>query len=146
MSANGHQEGQDPMKQPSSWKRFAGILLHVLIGGILIFFGSAKLLGLAPPDRVAEMGLTDTVRLIGGGEVVTAILLLIPRTSWIGVLLTSSLWGGAICLHLVRGDSYLVQSVFLVLSWIGTYLRSPLVFGSFWGQTQPETSGPALPV
>jgi hypothetical protein len=69
--------------------------------------------------------------LIGSGALLTALLLLIPRTSSLGVLLTSSFWGGAICIHMAHGEPYLFQAVLLVLSWAGAYLRNPATLSSF---------------
>jgi uncharacterized membrane protein YphA (DoxX/SURF4 family) len=122
-------------------KRVLGFVLNLLIGGIMIVAGTPKFLGLAPPDYVERMGLTENIRLVGAGEIVTGILLLIPRTLSLGILLTSSFWGGAICVHMMHGQSYLLQSALLVLSWVGAYLRNPAVLGSFWGsQETTETS------
>jgi hypothetical protein len=70
-----------------------------------------------------KYGLGDQVRLIGAGAILTALLLLMPRTSSLGILLTSSFWGGAICIHMAHGEPYLLQAVLLVLSWAGAYLR-----------------------
>jgi hypothetical protein len=121
--------------------RVAGFVLHALIGGMMIIAGTPKLLGLAPPERVESMGLTDSIRIVGVGEIVTGILLLIPRTLSLGILLTSAFWGGAICVHMTHGQSYFLQSVLLLLSWIGAYLRNPMVLGSFWGwQKRSEAS------
>ena len=114
-------------------KLVGGWVLHVLIGGLMIFAGSAKLLGLFPPEALAKHGLGDQIRLIGAGEVLTALLLLIPRTSSLGILLTSSFWGGAICIHMAHGEPYLFQAAMLVLSWVGAYLRNPATFSSFAG-------------
>jgi hypothetical protein len=68
---------------------------------------------------------------IGAGELATAILLLVPRTSSLGVLLASSFWGGAICLHLSTGTPFVLQSALLLLTWVGAYLRVPGTFSSF---------------
>ena len=119
------------MKMTRDRKTTAGLVLHVLIGGIMILAGSAKLLGLFPPEEVAKLGLGVPIQVIGAGEVVTAILLLIPRTASLGVLLASSFWGGAICLHMSRAEPFVMQSVLLLLTWVGAYLRVPGVFGSF---------------
>ena len=43
----------------------------------------------------------------------------------------STFWGAAICLRMTHGEPYLLQSVLLVLSWIGIYLRNPAVLGGF---------------
>ena len=122
-------------------KRIVGFVLHVLIGGLMIAVGLPKLLGFAPPEHVERMGLTESIRLVGAGEIITGVLLLIPRSLSLGILLTSSFWGGAICVHMTHGESYLLQSALLVVSWVGAYLRNPAVLGSFWGcRKQKELS------
>ena len=108
-----------------------GWVLHGLIGGIMLLAGSAKVLGLFPPEQVEKLGLSVPIQVIGTGELVTALLLLIPRTASLGVLLTSGFWGGAICLHLSKGEPFVLQSVFLLLTWVGAYLHVPGTFASF---------------
>jgi len=88
------------MRERKNWGRIAGLVLHILVGGLMIFTGSEKVLGLVPPQALATYGLGEQMRLIGAGAIVTAFLLLIPRTSSLGILLTSSFWGGAICIHM----------------------------------------------
>jgi hypothetical protein len=119
------------MKTTWNWKTITGLVLHVLIGGMMILAGSAKLAGLFPPEEVAKLGLSVPIQVIGAGEVATAILLLVPRTSSLGVLLASSFWGGAICLHMSRGEPFVLQSALLLLTWVGASLRVPGVFSSF---------------
>jgi hypothetical protein len=124
------------MKEYENWGKIAGLILHILIGGLLVFTGSQKILGLTPPDALGKYGLSEYMRLIGVGAVIAAVLLLIPRTSSLGILLISAFWGGAICIHMAHGERYVFQSVTLLLSWVGAYLRSPAALGSFrlsWG-------------
>jgi hypothetical protein len=121
------------MKARKNWGKIAGLVLHILIGGLMIFTGSQKVLGLVPPEALAKYGLGEQVRLIGAGAILTALLLLIPRTSSLGILLTSAFWGGAICIHMAHGEPYLIQVVLLVLSWAGAYLRNPATYTSLWG-------------
>jgi hypothetical protein len=129
------------MRRLNGRKRVLGFVLNLLIGGLKIVAGTPKLLGLAPSDHVEQMGLTESIRLVGAGEIVTGVLLVIPRTLSLGILLTGSFWGGAICVHMTHGQSYLLQSALLVLSWVGAYLRNPAVLGSFWGrQERTDTS------
>jgi hypothetical protein len=71
--------------------------------------------------------------LIGAGAILAASLLLLPRTSSLGILLTSSFWGGTICIHMAHGEPYVLQAVLLVLSWTGAYLREPATLSSFSG-------------
>jgi hypothetical protein len=121
------------MKERKNWGKIAGLVLHLLIGGLLIFTGSQKVLGSVPPEALVKYGLGEQARLIGAGALLTALLLLIPRTSSLGILLTSSFWGGAICIHMAHGEPYLFQALMLVLSWAGAYLRNPASLSSFSG-------------
>jgi hypothetical protein len=113
------------MNEGKNWSKAAGLVLHILIGGLLIVTGLQKILGSVPPEALVKYGLGDQARLIGVGALLTALFLLIPRTSALGILLASSFWGGAICIHMAHGEPYLFQAVMLVLSWAGAYLRNP---------------------
>lgn len=111
----------------------SGYSLHVMIGGLMIFAGSGKVFGISPPEVVQKMsqfGLADQMQLIGWGEIIAAGLLLIPRTSTLGILMTSGFWGGVICIHMSHHLDYVFPSVLLALSWVGTYLRNPALFQS----------------
>ena len=119
------------MKTTRNWKKIGGWVLHGLIAGMMILAGSAKVFGLFPPDEVAKMGLSLPIVVIGAGELASAVLLLIPRTSSLGLLLSSAFWGGAICLHMSKCQSFVLQSVLLFLTWVGAYLRVPGTFASF---------------
>ena len=119
------------MKAIWNWKTIAGWVLHGLVGGAMLLAGSAKVLGLFPPEQVEKLGLRVPIQVIGAGELVSAILLLVPRTASLGVLLTSGFWGGAICLHMSKGEPFVLQSVFLLLNWMGAFLRVPGAFASF---------------
>ena len=77
------------MKASRNWKTTAGWVLHGLVGGIMLLAGSAKVLGLFPPEQVAKLGLGVAIQVIGAGELVSAVLLLVPRTASLGALLTS---------------------------------------------------------
>ena len=124
------------MKATRNWKLIGGWVLHGLIAGIMILAGSAKVLGFFPPEEVAKLGLSLPIQAIGAGELACAILLLIPRTSSLGLLLTSGFWGGAICLHMSKGEPFVLQSAFLIITWVGGYLRVPGAFASFTAQSQ----------
>ena len=82
-------------------------MLHVLLGGLMIFAGVMKLAGMMPPEATQKIpaGISDHLKLIGAGELVTAILLIVPITSSLGVLLASGFWGGVICTHMAQGDT-----------------------------------------
>jgi hypothetical protein len=137
------------MSERKNSGKVVGLVLHVLIGGLLIFTGSQKILGTVPPPVLVNYGLGEQARLIGAGAVLTALLLLIPRTSSLGVLLTSAFWGGAICVHMAHGESYVLQAALLVLSWVGAYLRNPATLSSLSGHPararDEAESEPAVP-
>jgi hypothetical protein len=119
------------MKERSNWMNIAGLVLHVLIGGLMIFTAAQKILGLVPTEALAKFGLGEQMRLIGAGALLSALLLVMPRTSSLGILLTSAFWGGAICIHMAHHEPYVFQAVMLLLSWVGAYLRNPVTFSSF---------------
>jgi DoxX-like family len=119
------------MKTDRNWQKISGWVLHGLVAGVMILAGSAKVLGLFPPEEVAKLGLPLPIQVIGVGELASAILLLVPRTSSLGLLLTSGFWGGAICLHMSKAEPFAIQSAFLLIAWGGCYLRVPGAFGSF---------------
>jgi hypothetical protein len=138
------------MNERKNWGRIAGVVLHILIGGLLILTGSQKVLGLVPPAALVRYGLGDQARLIGAGAILTALLLLVPRASPLGIWLTSSFWGGANCIHMAHGESYPFQAVMLALSWAGAYLGNPATLGSFSGppgmtRQVAAASEPAVP-
>jgi uncharacterized membrane protein YphA (DoxX/SURF4 family) len=114
------------MNPQNKWLKVAGVVLNVSIAALMIFAGSGKVFGFAPPDVVEGMtkyGLGDRLQLIGLGEMTAAILLVIPRTSPFGTLLTSGFWGGVICIHMSHQENFVGPSVLLALTWLGAFLR-----------------------
>src|SRR6476660_7953040 len=126
------------MKTNRNWQKVGGWVLHGLIAGMMILAGSAKVLGFFPPEEVAKLGLSLPIQVIGVGELASAVFLLIPRTSSLGLLLTSGFWGGAICLHMSKAEPFVMQSAMLLLIWVGAYLRVPGAFGSFTVHGAPK--------
>jgi hypothetical protein len=149
-AAGRSDEWRRTMKIRKNGGMIAGLVLHLLIGGLMIFTGSQKILASVPPEALTRFGLGEQMRLIGAGAILSALLLLIPRTSSLGLLLTSAFWGGALCIHMAHGETYLFQSVMLVLLWLGAYLRDPATLSGSSAtprRTQVETaeSEPAVP-
>jgi hypothetical protein len=116
------------------WGWLIGAVLHYLIAGLLIFSGAMKLAGPTPAE-VTEMltkaGIIDDLQLIAYGEMAAGLVLILPWTASLGVLLVSSFWGGTIVFHMTQNDSYAFQSVLLLVTWIGAFLRMPEMFSSF---------------
>jgi uncharacterized membrane protein YphA (DoxX/SURF4 family) len=115
-------------------RQIAGWVLTVLLTALFVASATMKLMKTAQVVEMFEKwGLGNEVLLIGVGELTSALLFLIPRTHSLGVLLLSAYMGGAIVTHMQHGESYVAQSIFLVLIWIAAYLRYPQVLQSFRG-------------
>lgn len=67
------------MNTNRKWQKIGGWVLHGLVAGIMTLAGSAKVLGLFPPEEIAKLGLGVPIQVIGVGELASAILLLIPH-------------------------------------------------------------------
>lgn len=85
-------------------KKYITLLLRIVVAAILI--QTLRFKFTAHSDSVyifTKVGLEPTGRiLIGVLELISAILLLIPKTVWIGALLTLGIIGGAIFMHLTQ--------------------------------------------
>jgi hypothetical protein len=133
------------MQTTSKWPKIAGLVIHLLIGALLLFAGSMILLGAMPEDPKAGP-IAVYMPLIGVGEVVTALLLIFPRTASLGILLASAFWGGTISFHMSREEPFVMQSVFLLLTWIGAYLRVPATFSTLTGAAAAPAQAADEPV
>jgi hypothetical protein len=123
------------MNPHNKWLKRTGLVLNLLVAALIIFAGSGKVLGFAPAEVQKQMqafGLEDRLQLIGVGEMIAALLLVIPRTSPLGTLLTSGFWGGVICIHMAHHQPFVFPSVLLVVTWAGSWLRGsvPLLAGN----------------
>ena len=112
------------MNPQNIWLKRTGLGLNVLIAALMLFAGASKLLGFMPAEEVAKMGIwKEKMLLVGCGEVVTAVLFLIPWTAPLGTLLMSGLWGGIIATNMGRGEPWVIWAVLLLITWLGSYLR-----------------------
>ena len=127
------------METPGKARRIAAWVLTSLLS-LLFFASAAAKLARAQPvvENMGNWGLGDYVILIGTGELLSALLFLIPRTTSAGLLLLSGYMGGAIVTHMQHGEAFVAQSVILALIWVAGYLRHPEVLQSFRGtRTDP---------
>lgn len=106
---------------------YTGFVLHALVASVMIF--SAMIKFLAPAEqRKPVLGLV---------ELANALILLIPRTMSLGVLITSAGWGAVIALCVIKAESHvapmhpLVPTAFLIMTWVGGYLRDSRILFSF---------------
>ncbi|WP_298514759.1 DoxX family membrane protein [uncultured Kordia sp.] len=85
-------------------KKYIPFIIRLAVAVILIQTLRFKLT--AHPDSVAifeEVGLEPFGRIgIGIAELIAGILIVIPKTAWIGATLTLGIIGGAIMMHLTK--------------------------------------------
>jgi sugar phosphate permease len=119
----------------SKGRKIASWVLIGLLSAMLMMSAIMKLMSGPDSDMgkmAAMMGYDGWMKAIAVGELISAILFLIPRTSSLGVLLLSAHLGGAIATHLTHGDKFVVQTVLLLLVWVANYLRNPEMLASFF--------------
>jgi hypothetical protein len=122
--------------------RIAGWVLTVLVS---LFLAGPSAAGKfveweGKEEMFQKIGITnEQVMGIGVLEIALALLLLIPRTSFLaGILLTGYL-GGAVMTHFRMHDWFIFPIAIGVLMWIGLGLKRPEIFSLALGQ-------PARPV
>ena len=110
------------MNPSNKWLKITGLVLHVLIALSVMLAGFAKLAGTMPTEGMPD-NLRDQLMVIGIGELIAGLLLLIPWTSPLGTLVMSGFWGGVIGFHLLGDHQIAVGIVMLSLTWIAAFLR-----------------------
>ncbi len=126
-------------------KNIVGWVLSGLLTVFLVYSGIGKLIGdEMPMTMLRHFGFTDSeITLIGIGEIVSAILFLIPKTSSLGLMLLSAYFGGAIASHMAAApdtsgnemmagiQDYTFAAILLVVIWGIAIFRNPHTLGSF---------------
>ena len=104
-----------------------GRLMIRTVALVLILAGVLKLTGLADEDMVEGLkkaNLIQHLHLICITAIVCGTLLIVPRTAWLGLLMSTAYWGGAIVAHLTYDDSVAMPAGFLSVLWIGHWLSA----------------------
>ena len=121
----------------SKTKKITSWVLAGLVAAFIILSGVGKIMSSNNPDsdiykNFLKWGLEGKIILIALGEIIAALLFLIPRTSSLGVLLISAFFGGAIVTHLEHGEPmFFMPAILLVIAWVAHYLRNPEMLSSF---------------
>jgi len=111
-------------------QRIISIVLTSLIGFMLILGGVMKIAKAEPAEilkQIDKYGYTDYLVYIGIISLIAGILLVYPKTSKIGFLLGSCYFAGATALE-ISGKQPLIAPVFIIILWIGMYLRNKVMF------------------
>ncbi len=120
------------MSTQSKGRRIATWILIGLIALTFISSAGFKLVRAQPVvEALEKWGLGGHILLIGIGELISAVLFLIPRTRSLGLLLLTAYLGGAIVTHMQHGEPYVFPALLLLLVWVGGYLHHPEVLQSF---------------
>ena len=125
---------------PTKTQRIIGWTLTILVGLFLIgasgvpkFLDVSKIPDMA--DMMAKLQISpNLLTTLGVIEVSVAVLYLIPRTAFLGAILTTGYLGGAVWTHLRVGDSWFFPIIIGVLMWTGLALRRPVIFRLLLGQ------------
>lgn len=111
-----------------------GFIIHLALGGLLIAIGLFLNFGTLPEEAVQQnmqRGISEEVKLIGMGQILTGVLLILPWTTSLGTLLVSAFFGGTICFHMQYNEPYVIQSLMMIACWVGAVLRQPVLLDSF---------------
>ena len=122
---------------PTKTKRIIGWTLTVLVGLFLIgASGVPKFLDFpGKADMMAKLQIPlNLLTTLGVIEVSVAVLYLIPRTAFLGAILTTAYLGGAVWTHLRVGEPWFFPIIVAVLMWLGLALRHPVIFRLLLGQ------------
>jgi len=112
-------------KELSKKTKIAGWVLAGLLTALFLFSAMGKFAMPEMAENFTKWGLGDWLTIIAIGEIISALLFLVPKTNIFGAFLLSAHMGGAIVTHMGHGEPFIVQSVILVLVWIAAFIRSP---------------------
>ena len=110
-------------REISKTRKITAWVIAGLLTALYLFSATGKLI--LQPEQMDKLHLADWRIIIAIGEIVSALLFLLPRTNIYGTLLLSAYMGGAIILHMTGGLSIVMPSIVLVLVWVVGFLRNP---------------------
>lgn len=112
---------------PPRWQRILGIVFTVIVTGMLLFSASAKLT--AMPEIIEafkQFGFPEgSLFKIGIVEALCAVLFALPWTMLLGAILIAAYLGGAVVVHVIKGDAFTIPVVLGAVAWAAVWLREP---------------------
>lgn len=129
--------------QPSRTKKIIGWILSGLVGLFLLgASGIPKFFDFPGKGEMMEhlgipLALLPTIAIL---EITVTVIYLIPRTAFLGAILTTAYLGGAVFTHLRVGDGVLFPVIVGVIMWIGLALRRPILFSLVLGSRTEESA------
>ena len=111
---------------PLSKKRvYAGVIISALLTAFMVWDAAMKIfLHPLAVQGTAKAGYAEhLVRPLGFVALACTLLFAVPRTRFVGALLLTAYYGGAVATHLRLEQPFVFPIVFGVLVWISVYLR-----------------------
>lgn len=94
-----------------------GLLLVLISSCFLIFVGCCKIFGLYQTKEIFEATKLQNFRVVVGIiEILISILIILPRTSKVGIFLLGIVMGGAISFHLSHLQGKVIEAPIIILS------------------------------
>lgn len=107
-------------------RKIAGYILSGLVTLIFVATGAMKFTGGEQNVKMAELvGGQTTLFILGGLQLLFALLFWIPRTAVVGFLLMACYMAGAMATHLVIKESFALQTGIEALIWVAGFVRFP---------------------
>ena len=105
-------------------RKIAGYILSGLVTLIFVATGAMKFTAGEQNVQMAELvGGQTTLFILGGLQLLFALLFWIPRTAVVGFLLMACYMAGAIATHLVIKESFIPQMTIETLIWVTGFVR-----------------------
>lgn len=124
--------------------KIAGWVVSVLITALFLMSAGMKLGQAMPAAELEKMGYSpNTMMIIGGVELVIALMYLFPRLSFLGAVLLTAYMGGAVETHVRLKELFIPQIIIAVVMWVGLGLRNPAVFRLAFGSPVAAPTPPA---
>jgi hypothetical protein len=118
-------------------KKILGWIAVGLVALLAFASGAGKIFA-SPENEMGQKfiaaGIYDLRFLFAFLEIGSALLLVIPRTSTIGVVLTAGYFGGALAIELTHGEPPIPALVALTLVGLSALLRNPEFFTRIQGK------------
>ena len=108
----------------SKTRKIAGYVLSGLVTFIFVATGAMKFTGGEQNIQTAELvGGKNILYILGGLQLLFALLFWIPRTAVVGFLLMACYMAGAMATHLVIKESFIPQMTIETLIWVTGFVR-----------------------
>ena len=120
-------------------KSIIGWILSGLLAAFIIFVSAGGKFAdwEGKEEMFAKMGFTsELMTKIGVVEVLVTLLILIPRTSFIGGLLLTAYLGGATVTHVRVVEPFYFPIIIGIILWIALGLRNPEIFALAFGKKE----------